>query len=216
MARNPVTVFVARAGTREVPGEASEEAMVRTWLRSSLDPVALRYGAEYGLGGRPPRFYTFIHDSHKGLRPGGQVCEYFTSLMDECQREGADLVLVLRQWDGLSSHELTFYRLFRHCLSLSISVKIRVLANDPATLIPRFFEVNLAQACLIMGIELDPDDATVEEDTRLFLTNMATIYSLELERVYGPPPVSHVHVPLDETISVSALFPSNTRYKSLY
>lgn len=52
--------------------------------------------------------------------------------------------------------------------NLSINVKIRVFAKDPATLIPRFFEVNVTQACSILGIELDPDDATVEEDTRLF------------------------------------------------
>lgn len=79
-------------------------------------------------------------------------------------------------------------------------MKIRVFAKDPANPIPRFFEVDVVQACLIMGIELDPNNATVKKETY-----MAESYASQIARDYDPPHVSYKYSFSNKAISAFAL-----------
>lgn len=178
MAHDPVVFFVARAH----PLDASDVDAANVWLRTSLGPVIRQYEAEYGLGSRPPRVYTFVHHCTRPLLRRGAPFQYFTGLIDECQQEGLDLALVLRGWDAITADDVSFRLIFERCASLSIRVNVRVFDGDPRLDHP-FFELNLAQIFSVMNGDLGLEYAAVDENTFLYMVKTQEAFRAEVIRV---------------------------------
>lgn len=181
MALDPVVVFVARVSPRDAP----EVDVANDWLRQSLDTVVRSYEMEYGLGSRPPRFYTFVHNCCVTLIQSGPHFQYFTGLIKECEQDGSDLILVLRGWDAITADHISFYYIFARCLEVSINVSMKVFDSDPRLNQP-FFSVNILKACSVIKGELEPEDAAVERHTQLFIVKTGQAYMAEFTRGMDP------------------------------
>lgn len=200
MYSDPVIVFVARAS----PWEAPEPDVATSWLRQSLDPVVQRYETEYGLGSRAPRFYTFVHAPHSPLIQSGPHFQYFTGLVDECQQEGCDLILVLRGSAAITAYEISFCLIFERWRSPALNVRIRVFDNHPRLAQP-FFDVDPIQVCETIRRGLDWDDAALEEGTRRFLANIEAARISEIRRLFTPEQIQVSRGPF--VVSTQRLLP---------
>ncbi|KAJ5880954.1 uncharacterized protein N7473_012007 [Penicillium subrubescens] len=103
--QNAIVVFVARAE----PARLMTQHAKRDWLLKSLEPV--KEFRETILPGLVETF-VFILQSNSPFRPAGEVILYFTDLFKEAQQQDRDILLVVRGWDGLTTNQGAFQKLF--------------------------------------------------------------------------------------------------------
>jgi hypothetical protein len=106
---------------------------------------------------------------------------YFTDLFKRAQQQDRDILLVVSGWDGLTSNQGAFQKLFA-LRPENVSVHLRILSVDVDNWkekipYPRFYDVDHLQVCAVWAGDLDPEDSDVEVDwsTKLYLEMVPAI-----------------------------------------
>jgi hypothetical protein len=181
--RNPIIVFVARASTADGP-----TLIKRDWLLRSLEPVKEFHEVMFPdqFNGCPVGSFVFILQSNSPFRPGGEVMKYFTDLFSQAQQHDRDILLVVSGWDGLTTNQGAFQKLFK-LRPENVSVCLRILSVDidrweEKIPYPRFYDVDPLQVCAVWAGDLDPEDPNVEFQwsTKLYLEWIPAIAAAKL------------------------------------
>lgn len=141
--QNQVVLFVARSSS----GNRQER---NDFLKSSLEWIKHSYEKCYGAITSDCRFFTFVHHSNRPLRPIGEVSMYFAQLRTELEMCNGRLVVILNGWDGLSTNNLSFVRLFS---GWADRITLRVWSEESIYAPRRFFEVSVSEACKVFSGE---------------------------------------------------------------
>lgn len=101
--------------------------------------------------------------------------KYFTDLFSQAQQHDRDILLVVSGWDGLTTNQGAFQKLFK-LRPENVSVCLRILSVDidrweEKIPYPRFYDVDPLQVCAVWAGDLDPEDPNVEFQwsTKLYL-----------------------------------------------
>ncbi|KAJ5100631.1 hypothetical protein N7456_006683 [Penicillium angulare] len=144
-------IFVARAtstaGTLKVSRSVES---TRERLAVSLQSTKRMYIERYGPMLSEPRDFTFVRGSNQGMGPDSVPAKWFRENLDEAQRDGRNVIVVINGFDGLTTDTMSFDRLFRQHAGRT---RIRVLDREERW----FYEVD------VQGV-LDEFDGLVESD----------------------------------------------------
>jgi hypothetical protein len=117
----------------------------------------------------------------------------FGLLFTQALEQDCEILLVVAGWDGLTTHQGTFQRLFYRAIDLNVAVRLRIYADDVNNRVEeKFYDVDPNEACAIMAGDLNAEDANFPSfaSTRLFVEKFDIIHSAKVIQAIGKQLVS--------------------------